>query len=338
MIFKINKVLIVGLGSIGKRYVKIINKKFPKIKIIVLRHKKCDDSYNKNLVIDRCFTSLEDAIQNNPQVAIIANPATKHVSVAKKIAKNGIHLMVEKPISENLDEAQELVTICKELNINLTIGYNLRFLPSLLYLKKCIDSGIAGKIYSIRLETGQYLPNWRPKSDYRKGVSAQKKLGGGILLELSHEIDYITWIFGSIQWVQSYTSRQSDLEIDVNDSASMILGIQNKDKSLIVASLNLDFVRHDSTRNCYIIGKDATLFWDGISGEVNIFSSTKGCWKKLHTFDTHRDYTYEQEINSFFNSVEKGTRNSVSIDDSLNVLKVIEATEKSSLSGTKVHL
>ena len=219
------------------------------------------------------------------------------------------------------------------------VAYNLRFLPSLIYFKQCIQSDLIGGIYSVRSEIGQYLPSWRPGSDYRCGVSAKKSLGGGVLLELSHEIDYLRWIFGSISWVKSHTSKQSDLEIDVDDSASIILGFKkNGDNKELVASLNMDFIRHDVTRRCYVIGEKGTLFWDGITGEVKLFSEVDKCWVKLFDSSPERDYTYSEEIKSFFASVESRLVPFISGIDGVETVLVVEAIERSNLTNLKVLL
>ncbi len=104
----INTVLVVGLGSIGKRHIGIINSIFPKINIVLLRHKRCDKEESESLSISQCVSTLEEAIGTNPQAAIIANPATKHVEIAKVLATHGIDIMVEKPISTNSKDAQEI--------------------------------------------------------------------------------------------------------------------------------------------------------------------------------------------------------------------------------------
>ena len=187
---EIKTVLIVGLGSIGQRHVKVIHFLFPNIKIIILRHKSCKDD-TKHLGFYKCVTSFNDAVKLNPQAAIISNPASMHIDIAKKLASTGISLLIEKPISDSIEGVKELIDICYQNNVILMTGYNLRFLPSLVEFRKQIHSRKIGKIYSIRSEVGQYLPSWRPEIDYRASVSAQKSLGGGALLELSHEIDYL---------------------------------------------------------------------------------------------------------------------------------------------------
>jgi predicted dehydrogenase len=103
------------------------------------------------------------------------------------------------------------------------VGYNLRFMKSLKKFREILKKNTIGKILSIRSEVGSYLPSWRPDSDYKKSVSAIKKLGGGVLLELSHDIDYLVWLFGNVKWVSSTIHRQSNLKIDTEDTAHITL-------------------------------------------------------------------------------------------------------------------
>ena len=332
---KVDTVLVVGLGSIGRRHIGIISNIFPKINIIALRHKQCEKEDIKSLGLYKCVTSIDEAIATKPQIAIIANPATKHIETAKALALHGVNIMVEKPISTNSKDAQELVDICNNNNINLAVAYNLRFLPSLICFKQYIQLDLIGKIYSIRSEIGQYLPDWRPESDYRCGVSAKKSSGGGVLLELSHEIDYLGWIFGPISWVKSHTSKQTDLEIDVDDNASIILGFKGNEA---IASLNMDFIRHDATRQCYAIGEKGTLFWNGITGKVSFFSKKNKLWVELFNSSPTRDYTYSEEIKSFVKSVEYGLNPFVTGEDGLETVLVVEAIEQSNLTNSKVFL
>ena len=112
------------------------------------------------------------------------------------------------------------------------VGYVLRFLPALHAIRQHLTDGLLGQVHTARVEVGQYLPDWRPGSDYRQGVSGQDKLGGGALLELSHEIDYATWLFGWPQSLQCSRARLSPLEIDVEDSAHVLLEYPGKRISL----------------------------------------------------------------------------------------------------------
>ena len=334
----IKTVLVVGLGSIGRRHVGIIKELFPEINIVVLRHRQCDKNDIDALGLYKCVTSIDQAIETNPQAAIIANPATKHIEVAEQLANNGIHLLIEKPISDSSMGVQALINICHQNNVILMTGYNFRFLPSLIEFRKQLQAKKIGDIYLVRSEVGQYLPSWRPESDYNNGVSANKSLGGGVLLELSHEIDYLSWIFGSINWVKSHISKQSDLDIDVEDSANIILGFKSTDGRELTASLNMDFIRHDATRKCFVIGEQGTLLWNGISGKVEFFAKGDNDWSTLFSSKADRNYTYTEEIKSFFSSIEFNRSPYISGDDGMHVVSIVEAIKKSSNTNSIVYL
>ena len=334
----IRTVLLVGLGSIGRRYVEIIKKLYPKVDIVVLRHKQCEDDGIKVLGLYKCVTSIDKAIETNPQAAIISNPATMHIKVAEELANNGINLLIEKPISDSSKSVQELIDTCQKNNIVLMTAYNLRFLPSLIKFKEQIQAKKIGNIYSIRSEVGQYLPSWRPRSDYRNSVSANKKLGGGVLLELSHEIDYLNWIFGSVKWVKAHISKQSDLDIDVEDSANIILGFKSTNNVELIASLNMDFIRHDTTRKCFVIGEKGTLLWDGICGKVKYLAKGDNHWRTLFSSKPDRNFTYIEEIKSFFSSIESNEPPYISGDDGMQVVNIVEAIKKSSSIDSTVYL
>jgi len=331
-------VLIVGFGSIGERHISIFKKLFPDISIAVLRHKKYDGQVNVAGV--NCFlSSIESALDFQPQVAIIANPATHHLSVAIPLAKAGIHLLIEKPVSISNQGLDDLIKISKEKNVILMIGYNLRFLPSLQVFRRYLSEKKVGKALSVRVETGQYLPSWRVNKNYRETVSAKRALGGGVLLELSHEIDYLLWLFGPVDWVKSHVSTQSDLDIDVEDTANIILGF---DKDVgdyqLTASLNLDFIRHDTTRSCIVIGEKGSLKWDGISGTVDIFEKGGSHWKTIFSDKPERNYTYEKELQHFFECVEKNKDPLITVEDGKESVNVIEAIWKSSKNKKQVSL
>jgi len=332
----LKRVLVVGFGSIGKRHVRIVKSLYPKIKIVVLRHSYCEDSDIEKFGLFDCVISIESALEFKPDVAIIANPATKHLKVAQVLASSGIHLLVEKPISASTNGVQSLINTCEKKSLVLMTAYNLRFQKSLIAFSNYIRQQKIGDVLLVKAEVGQALPSWRPDSDYRKTVSAQKSLGGGVLLELSHEIDYLSWIFGDIVWVKAHISRQSDLEIDVEDTANIILGVNSNNKRDVVVSLNMDFIRCDSTRQCMAIGDKGSLRWDANIGEVAWFPKNGKEWSTLFLQTTDRDYTYTEEIKYFFSKVTNGKSDSISGIDGLKTVQVIESIHQSHNSGSMV--
>ena len=332
----ISRILIVGLGSIGKRHLRIARELFPQKKIAVLRHKA--DSFTPEHA-DFSFSTIADALEFAPQLAVIANPATFHLSVALELAKIGTHLLIEKPLSATTKGVAELLSVCSRKKVLLAMGYNLRYLPSLQQFKTMLDDNVIGKVWSVRSEVGQYLPSWRPDSDYRKGVSAQYLLGGGALLELSHEIDYLRWIFGEVDWVQAVLAQQSDFEIDVEDSAHLILGFVAKGQEKpIISTVNLDFIRQDTTRLCIAIGNLGSLRWNGIAGTVELWASGTKSWHEVYKHHATSDVSYLAEWNNFLACIKQGTKPLIAGEDGLKVLSIIEAARLANKTNSQVNV
>ena len=226
----------------------------------------------------------------------------------------------------------ELVATCKKRSALLMVGYNLRFLKPLIRFRELLHSGAVGKIFSVRSETGQYLPSWRAGTDYRESVSARRSLGGGVLLELSHELDYLRLIFGEVDWVTAVLRRQSNLEIDVEDTAHLILGFarQNGEEQLI-GNLSLDFLRHDTTRTCVAIGEKGSLRWDGVAGTVQQLDAGEIVWRTLFQHSHQRHDSYRSEWHQFLTCVENDEVPPISGTDGMKVLQLIETARQSSV-------
>lgn len=331
----ISRILIVGLGSIGKRHLRLARELLPNADIQVLRHQVCASIPEH---ANGCFSSLEQAILFAPQLAVIASPATFHMSAAQPLARASVHLLVEKPLSASLDGVPQLLETCREQGTVLLTGYNLRFLPSLQQFRAMLNEHVIGRVLSVRCEIGQYLPSWRPDVDYRQGVSARRELGGGALLELSHELDYLRWIFGEVDWVKAMLSRQSGLEIDVEDTAHLILGfVPAADGHRLIGTVNLDFARHDTARLCTAIGENGSLRWNGLTGVVEQFEAGGKEWREVFRHQHQRDDTYLAEWQHFLSCIREQKNPLITGEDGLRVLQIIDAARKASESGDQVQ-
>jgi predicted dehydrogenase len=263
----IRKILIVGYGSSGRRYFNIIKKIFPSIDLKIFSL----SNLNKNQLFLKNFSEIKIF---RPDLSIICNPASIRVKIIKFLTNLNSHLLIEKPLASNYEDVKKIIKIVKKKKLVVKIGYNLRFLNSLKFLKKIIRSNKIGKIYTVNIIAGQSLLKWRKNINYKNSVSAQKKLGGGVLLELSHEIDYCNWIFGSFNRLFCRNSKISDLKVDVEDNAQILIFSKNK----YPVSINLDFFRKDKSRICHVVGKNGSLIWDGVKNKLIYFSSNKKKW------------------------------------------------------------
>lgn len=332
----INRIVIVGLGSIGQRHLRMARKLLPAADIRVLRRQETSEAPEYS---NGSFSHIAEAIAFAPQIAVIANPAPFHINTAQALANAGVHLLIEKPLSDSLEGIEQLLKTCHKQGTVLLTGYNLRYLPSLQRFRALLAERVIGKVFSVRCEIGQYLPSWRPDSDYRQGVSAQCALGGGALLELSHELDYLRWIFGEIAWLRATVSRQSRLQIDVEDTAHLILGFEIGDDGYqLVGTVNMDLIRHDTTRLCTAIGENGSLRWNGLTGEVALYESGAKAWRQLFNVTHQRDDSYWSEWQHFISCVLERKAPLITGEDGLRVLEILEAARKAAASARQVSV
>ncbi len=320
------RILISGFGSIGGRHLGIARRRFPNADIRVLRH---SPSAQNPPGANGCLYSLQDAVTFAPTLSVICSPATLHVKQALALSGAGSHLLIEKPLASTANDLMGLEEAAQGAGITFMLGYNLRFSRTLQYFKQLIDEGVHGRTLSVRAEVGQHLEGWRPGRDYRETVSARRESGGGVLLELSHEIDYLQWIFGPYDWVSGHYNHASQLDIDVEDNATIIMGRGRFGTIHEPATiLTMDFFRQDTTRRCTVIGDATTLVWDGLAGSVSRFDSEKGAWVLLMQEDEDLESTYERQWDALLQAIDTGQSACVSIGEGLQTLRIIDAVRQ----------
>jgi len=319
-------VLVVGYGSIGNKHVNNLLK-LRKIDQLIVCSNHLDSFENHlgkgKLKLVHSLKELSPLMSNGGQFdfAIIANETYKHIETANILAESGINLFIEKPISNSVTKAISLKKIAEKSNIKIFVAYNFRFLGALQYIKNQISSGAIGDLYFAEIEVGQYLPLWRPLSDYRKSYSARKEQGGGAALDLSHEIDYMRYLFGDpVSW-KIMKAKVSDLEIDSED---IFKGIYQYSSGFL-CSVHTDYIRHNKKRGITIVGNKGTFECDFIekfikmqnnSGEISLIEDA-------HLFDV--DESYKSELNHFIECIEKDKTPQITLTDGIEVLKLIES-------------
>lgn len=316
----VDRGLVVGLGSIGRRHLANLRALRPDMAIWALRRTGTESPDPTVPVVG----SLDEALAVHPQVAILASPAPCHVTEALALAKAGVHLLVEKPLSDRLEGVADLLDTCRRRGVVLMTGYTLRFAPSLMALKEALPR--IGRILSVRAEVGQYLPDWRPGTDYRQGVTARPELGGGAALELSHEFDTLRWLLGEVSQVCALSGSRGDLDLPVEDLVEALLTF----RSGVFGSVHLDLLQRVPTRTCRILGTEGTLLWDGIAHGLRLF--TQGAWIDLVRPDDppfDRNRMYVDELAHFLACVEDGLPPKVTGEDGLRALEIALAAKAS---------
>ncbi len=321
------KFLIVSLGSIGRRHLANLRSLRPDAQIAALRMQGGRSGAALADGLDCEFTALEEALAFAPDAAILAGPSSGRVPLMRAFADAGIPMFLEKPIASAMAGLHEILEICAARNILVMTGYNLRFLPSLQQVKQQLAQGRIGDILAARAEVGQYLPDWRPASRYQDSVSARQALGGGALLELSHEIDYLYWLFGLPASVSANGGRYSSLEIDVEDLVSLNL---EYDTPRRLVSIHLDFLQRAPTRTCKFIGSEGTLVWNGLGDTIDIYSAQTRSWERLGSTDQpDRNRMYMEEMAHFLACLAGGETILIDGAQGYDVLAIVEAARKS---------
>jgi predicted dehydrogenase len=326
------KVLVVGFGSIGQRHLANLRLLEPSAEIVVLRRGGGGGTAPDGVQVVR---SMDEALATVPAAAVVASPATFHVRDGLALARKGVHLLLEKPLSDTLEGVDELIEECRRRSLVLMTGYHLRFSPPLRRLREALLGNAIGRVMSVRADVGQFLPEWRPGTDYRSGVSARSDLGGGVVLELSHELDYVRWLAGEVEDVFARTGRLGDLEIDVEDTAEIVLRFA----SGAIGSVHLDMVRRPPARTCQIIGSQGTLVWDGLSHRVRLWTVPAGVWTDVHP-EGHldRNAMFVDELEHFLECVHLGAPPLVTGEDGRRVVEMALAAKESSRTGRTVAL
>lgn len=306
---------IVGLGSIGARHLKIIRSLRPNIDITLVSSKANEspgETHNLNTV-----STIEEAVDLGIQAAIICTPASLHVSQTKECLESGIHVFVEKPLGVSVDA--ELLECSKQSTAIVYVGYVLRHHPALNYFRDLIQSSRIGKLVSVFIECRSYLPEWRPNRDYKLSVSALPELGGGVLLELSHELDYMLWLFGEVQTVFARLTPGQELGIEVEEKAEL----EFMTESGLPISMHLDFVTKSNSRQCIVRGESGLLVLDLTESRV-IIKTENGKKTVEVPIPVEMSEVYEMQMNHYFTCIEEGVEPLVGPKEGLMVLDLVE--------------
>ncbi len=322
------RALVVGCGSIGRRHAR-------NLKSIGVRQLGfCDSSPDalkqcREELHGETFGDYGEALEKfKPDIVLICTPPVYHVEEALAALQAGAHVFIEKPVSHESSGIQALIAEARRHDRNVQIGYNMRFQPGLKILKELIDSGKIGRVLWLNVEAGQYLPDWRPWQHYRESYSARHELGGGIILDGSHELDYICWLLGRPTEVTCRAEHLSSLDVDVEDAAWIYLSFPERRR----AELHLDFVQRAHTRTCKVVGETGTALWDFNVQEVRWFSAEQPGWNSIpYVFEANDMYV--AEMVHFLESLGSGTGPMVDLEQSRDVIRVVEAAKKSSEEG-----
>jgi len=305
------KALVIGCGSIGRCHLRNLRA------LGVTDLAGCDPSAaalkRAAAEIDglQVFATSEDAIDFGPDAVLVTSPTSLHVDHARLALQWGCDLFVEKPLAASVADGEALAAAAESVDAVTLVGCNMRFHWGLREMKRVVESGVLGRLVSARLEVGQWLPDWRPDTDYSTSYSAKRGLGGGIVLDAIHELDYAIWLFGEPSEATGLAARLSDLQIETEDTAEFVLRFEGGP----LASVHMDYVQRAYSRSCKVVGTQGTAIWDWELRVFRVFLAETGTWDVVsEPPDWELNTMYVEEMRYFLDcvSARRQTMNSFS--------------------------
>jgi predicted dehydrogenase len=335
------KILIAGLGGIGQRHARnlrailgddleLIAWRVRGLSHVITPTLQADDLRNVETQYNiHSFDMLAQALSEKPDAAFVCNPTSLHVSTAQACAEAGCHLFLEKPVSHNTDGLEALAQAAQGRVV--LVGYQLRFHPVLRALAQLLHEQAVGRVLAVRAVIGEYLPGWHAYEDYRQMYAARAALGGGVILSQIHEFDYLYSLFGMPHSVYALGGHWSSLDIDVEDTASILMNCSLNEKPLAI-HLHQDYVQRPASRQCEIIGDRGKIVAD--FGALRV-TSPKGV-QEFAGFD--RNQLFLDQTKHFLACISGRETPLVDLHGGIQSLRMALAAKESIATGHVVNL
>jgi len=318
------KFMVAGLGSIGRRHLRHLVALGQRDVLLYRTHKATlPDEDLKDFPVE---TDLSKALAWGPDGVVVSNPTALHLDVAIPAAQAGCHLLLEKPVSHNLERLDELQAAAQASGARILVGFQFRYHPGLRQVAAMLAEGAVGRPLSVRAHWGEYLPGWHPWEDYRQSYSARKDLGGGVVLTLTHPLDYLRWLLGDVQALWAFTAQESDLDLDVEDAAEIGLRF----KSGVIGSLHLDYNQRPPRHQLEIVCSGGTIRWDNAGTAVEVFATDKGEWSNFPLPENfERDDLFRAQMSHFLEVAQGKSLPACTLQDGVKALELALAVHRS---------
>ena len=336
------KFLISGLGSVGRRHFRNL---LALGEADILLHR----THRATLPDDELAgfpveTDLAAALAHHPDALIVTNPTALHLDIAIPAAQAGCHILIEKPISHSLAGVDQLSAALKHGGGQCLVGFQFRFHPGLRQVNAWLQAGLIGKPLSARAHWGEYLPGWHPWEDYTQGYAARPELGGGVVLTLSHPLDYLRWLLGEVDSLWAFTSSHG-LGMHVEDTAEIGLRFA----SGCLGSLHLDYNQRPASHTLEITGTQGRILWDNADGTARLYRAASGeaAGKAFRVDDWYvftppegfeRNWLFMDELRHFLAVIRGEEQPLCTLQDGVEALQLSLGALESAEYGRRVEL
>ncbi|MAG11816.1 MAG: dehydrogenase [Parcubacteria group bacterium] len=321
-------ILIIGSGSAGKRHARNLAGLGCKISAFDPREDRLKEINEETPCIHQS-QSLEEILEKETfDGAVIASPPVFHIEQGIALLGKGIPVLMEKPLAAELDDAQKIESYTQA---TILLGYTYRWWPPLQEMKKLLDENAIGKVQNIRMVMSAHLADWHPWEKYQDFFMAQAELGGGALLDESHFIDLLLWMFGMPKSVFANVEKIGELEISTDDNVDLIARYEKG----LRANVHLDLLGRPHEKYIHIVGGKGSLHWSFDPNELVVTQDEKSETKK---YNHERNDMFIGVAEEFLQCINENKQPSCTITDGINVLQVIEAARKSSETNKEISI
>ncbi|MDB5193826.1 MAG: hypothetical protein JWQ96_3389 [Segetibacter sp.] len=263
------KIVLIGLGSIGQRHLRNLLQLGYKQVTVISRSGILPSDFASLPV----FSSLTEALATSTfDAAIICTPTAFHThSLLPLLQAKVPNIYIEKPVSHNWEQLNTILSLTTKYSNNIVVGFDLHFDLGLQKVKQLIQEGVIGQVISANAQVGQYLPDWRPQEDYKTGMSARTETGGGVMLDLVHEFDYLYWLLGKASHVSAQYINSGTLNIETEEVADVLVKFESGGSGTI----HLDYLQPKLVRNCLLTGTSGSITWNLVENKVSWINSRK---------------------------------------------------------------
>jgi predicted dehydrogenase len=343
------RILFCGLGGIGQRHLRNLRTVLGKeLDVHAYRVRRQRIKLQDNLTVEEgadleadygvtVHTELDAALAAKPQAVYICNPNALHVPIALQCARAGVPIFMEKPLASDLEGIEALQALVERQQLVFHVGYNFRFHPGLKRFKALVERRHFGNIIRVSAEIGEYLPNWHKYEDYRQMYAARADQGGGVILSQIHEMDLLYWFFGLPQSILCRGGKLSNLDIDVEDTATSLMQYRGEHGSFPI-HLHQDFVQRPPVRTFKIIGDGGSAEIDLINLKLNVYDAGGQVIEHSGFSGFVRNDMFLDQARHFIECVEGKATPQVSLFDGLQSLRLALAALKSLKQGVEVTL
>lgn len=333
------RALVVGCGSMGFRHVAHLRALGVSDVAVADPDPARRRAAHANFGVATC-DSLEQGLTARPGAVLVCTPAGSHVSLARQAVEAGAHVFVEKPLSLGTEGIDDLVARATQGGRIVQVGYNLRYHPAFKTMKRLVDGGALGRVLTGHAEFGLYLGKWWRRRDYRQSYMADAAESGGLVFDVSHEMDVLAWFLGEASEVMAYGDKLSTLDIRGVDVVKAVLRM----RSGAIASLHIDCLQPTYTRVLSLVGEDAALRWDCPRGRLDrslgrlvVYDAKRKRYEPVK-LEGRAEETYVEELRDFLRCVETAAPPLVGLSEGRAALDIALGIQTSIATGAAVRI